>query len=263
VTSGVTIASNTTSEDGRRAASIGRHGSSSMPTGVALTSRSTPSTTGAPTSTSVDGLAARTVAATRSQRVASRSKSRIDAGRSAANAAAIAVPAPPRPTSITRAPRTFTPARRSPSTQPSPSKISPCQRPSAPRASALIAPTARACAPRLAASAQARCLNGMVNTSPSRFATRISAGSTASNSASRTWIGTSTASRPRRRSAQVTISGERTCAIGSPTMPKRRVLPLTKSTWSVDAAAMIVCSPSEGRHRSASAPTGRASRCVR
>ena len=44
-----------------------------------------------------------------------------------------------------------------------------------------------------------------------------------SKSSGVTWSGTRTASRPRRLSSVVTISGERTCSIGWPTIPKTRV----------------------------------------
>ena len=85
---------------------------------------------------------------------------RNDAGRSPPIATAIADPAPPAPSSITRLPANEIALRRNASTQPSPSKMSARQRPSAPLASALIAPTTRACSPSVSANAHARTLYG-------------------------------------------------------------------------------------------------------
>jgi hypothetical protein len=62
---------------------------------------------------------------------------------------------------------------------------------------------------------------------------------TASNSDSRTCSGTSTALQPRCCNSQVIISGERTCSIGSPTMPYSRVRPLRKLTWSECGVDML------------------------
>ena len=57
------------------------------------------------------------------------------------------------------------------------------------------------------------------NANPSRFWTRFNCARHASKSAGRTCTGIISASMPRRTNSAVIISGERTCSIGSPTMP--------------------------------------------
>ncbi|SAK56645.1 hypothetical protein AWB80_02180 [Caballeronia pedi] len=172
-------------------------------------------------------------------RAASKSAIASDATPASTSAWPIADPAPPAPISSARLPFGSQPASRNAATMPMPSDAPPCHVPSALRLSMLTAPRNAPSSVSDLQCAVALNLCGTVMITPSQFCKRAMPAKNVSRSSGATCAGITIASRLAARSAAVTPEGERTCAIGSPTMKYTRVAPLKPA--SSDAEKEVSC----------------------
>ncbi len=177
----------------RRCTSTGSGSPGSMPSGVALTTRSKPAGSRSPVHTLSAGYSASRRPARASAAVGCRSNRASRVAPAAASEAAMAEPTPPLPTTSADAPCSFRPLRCRPRTKPSPSNMSPTRRPSGSRRTALQAPATRAVGDTASSRPITLTLSGMVMSAPRTLSAANSARSSAGNSGTRQARGTTTA----------------------------------------------------------------------